>query len=140
MQLDEPIETFQLVSMHFTVWGQTAGLLVHTDHSSLGLCRFEQLFVLFGLGHATGLAARSLFALFGVSSSHRTYNIKTRKASSGCQLPKHIIKNYVEIPLDFTYPPKNAQRLPIAPRDNSTVPRHQLLLTAVGPPFSFRLP
>jgi len=59
MQLDEPIQSLQLIIVHFAVRRQDAGLLVKSNDATLGLCRLEHLFVFFCLGHASFLPTRT---------------------------------------------------------------------------------
>lgn len=68
MQLDQPIETLQLVLVHLANGSEIRGLVVQANDAAFGFCRFQEDGVLFCLCHAALFAPRSLFAFFGGSS------------------------------------------------------------------------
>mmetsp|Transcript_23353 Transcript_23353/g.44306 ORF Transcript_23353/g.44306 Transcript_23353/m.44306 type:complete len:236 (+) Transcript_23353:3085-3792(+) len=88
VQFDHPVQTLQLVLVHRAAFPDAFGLVVEVDGATGGLGRFEELGVLFGLGHAVFLAAGSLLFGFGVVGSDGS----RQKVSEDLALPHQVLK------------------------------------------------
>lgn len=68
MELDEPVQAFQLIWVHLTVLRQTLGLMIETNDGPFGLRRLQELRVFFFLSHPALLSAGAslLLALCGL--------------------------------------------------------------------------
>ena len=119
MQLDEPIQTFQLITMHLTMRCENRWLSIQTNHSSLGLRGLEHLFIFFGFSQTATLATRSTFLLPFVLRCNRACN--NRKKGGKCISETCVcvvVKNFLVI---STYLPKSAQTLRIGPTSTGVV-------------------
>mmetsp|Transcript_35506 Transcript_35506/g.85674 ORF Transcript_35506/g.85674 Transcript_35506/m.85674 type:complete len:231 (+) Transcript_35506:1822-2514(+) len=88
MQFDHPVQSLQLVLMHFAVIGEELGLLVEVGGTPGGGGGLEKRRVLLCLRHTVGFAARSsLLFLFGLGSDR-----SCQKVGKHLALPDQILK------------------------------------------------
>mmetsp|Transcript_24612 Transcript_24612/g.37924 ORF Transcript_24612/g.37924 Transcript_24612/m.37924 type:complete len:236 (-) Transcript_24612:115-822(-) len=86
VQLNHPIESLQLVAVHFTVRGKIGGLLVQTDSSPFRLGRLQQLRILFGFRHASTVRFFILSLLF----------------ATGCHRPREKVCKHIGLCQEIT--------------------------------------
>jgi len=75
VQFDHPVQSFQLVGMHFALGRQAGGLLIQAHDAEFRLRRGEKLRVLLFLRKPPLLAATSFstFLFFGTGRRHRAF-------------------------------------------------------------------